>query len=69
MTCDNGTRLRERTCTSPAPSRGGKLCHGIHQMNQTCINEACSESKLVMCLAAFSYSINIIGLVRVDKRE
>lgn len=69
VTCDNGTRLRQRTCTSPAPNHGGELCHGIHQMNQTCINEACSESKLVMCLSAFSYSINIIRRLRVDKRE
>lgn len=28
VTCENGTRVRNRTCTNPAPAFGGKDCHG-----------------------------------------
>ncbi|XP_053376701.1 SCO-spondin-like [Mercenaria mercenaria] len=39
-TCDNGTKLRSRTCDTP-PQYGGANCSGINQESETCFKAAC----------------------------
>ena len=67
VACGNGTRSRLRSCTSPTPRHGGEMCHGIRHMNETCINEACRESKLiyVMHVYIFTFTMKNLHLQRV----
>lgn len=40
-TCGNGTQLRERSCTAPAPQYGGKDCIGRSRQVQDCFTRHC----------------------------
>lgn len=42
-TCSNGTRSRNRTCTNPKPSHGGKQCQGVRIESTVCILNDCIE--------------------------
>lgn len=44
--CGGGTQAGTRTCTSPAPSCGGKVCVGDAQQSQACNTQACSSGGL-----------------------
>nr|AKN21725.1 PKD1L-2 [Schmidtea mediterranea] len=41
VTCGNGTTIRQRTCTNPAPANGGMSCNDSSTQWQTCVNLAC----------------------------
>jgi syndecan 4/thrombospondin 1 len=41
VTCGNGTQVRTRSCTHPAPEYGGTNCTGPHLQNQQCVREVC----------------------------
>jgi hypothetical protein len=41
VTCGNGTQVRTRTCTHPAPEHGGTYCTGPHSLNRQCVKEVC----------------------------
>ncbi|XP_045179206.2 A disintegrin and metalloproteinase with thrombospondin motifs adt-1-like [Mercenaria mercenaria] len=41
VTCENGTRLRTRTCTNPAPAHGGANCIGTGTDKKECHKELC----------------------------
>ena len=42
VTCDEGSRTRTRTCTEPAPQRGGADCVGSKSDMEKCKTVACS---------------------------
>ncbi|XP_060551315.1 coadhesin-like [Ruditapes philippinarum] len=41
VTCGNGTQVRARTCTDPAPAHGGAYCSGPHSQNKPCLKDVC----------------------------
>ncbi|XP_053388061.1 A disintegrin and metalloproteinase with thrombospondin motifs adt-1-like isoform X2 [Mercenaria mercenaria] len=41
VTCGDGTKARNRTCTNPSPSGGGKTCAGSSATTTTCSPKAC----------------------------
>ena len=41
QTCGEGTRTKERTCTSPEPSGGGLSCRGISTERVPCTQGTC----------------------------
>ena len=41
MTCSNGTQLRTRSCTEPAPMYGGKDCVGPAEEVRECFPRHC----------------------------
>lgn len=43
VTCSNGTSVRNRTCSNPAPRYGGKNCTGLFTDTQDCIQAACKS--------------------------
>ena len=43
VTCGAGIRQRLRTCTNPAPARGGAYCVGSATNTQTCYEQPCSS--------------------------
>ncbi|KAK3722620.1 hypothetical protein RRG08_053738 [Elysia crispata] len=42
-TCGGGTQFRERTCTDPAPSNGGKPCDGRYAQHRNCNEQPCGK--------------------------
>jgi len=40
-TCGAGTKIRNRTCTNPAPAHGGLYCHGSKYGSKTCNTQLC----------------------------
>ena len=38
VTCGEGVRIQQRTCTQPSPSCGGRDCLGENITNVSCIN-------------------------------
>ncbi|XP_063688944.1 thrombospondin-1-like [Bolinopsis microptera] len=42
--CDGGVQTRERSCTDPAPARGGVECRGEGEESRECNSEQCPES-------------------------
>ncbi len=46
VACGGGTQAGTRTCTTPAPSCGGKACVGDAQMSQSCNTQPCSSGDL-----------------------
>ena len=36
MSCDNGTRMRTRSCSDPAPAKNGKVCIGNDTDTEVC---------------------------------
>jgi len=41
VTCGDGARSRDRTCTNPAPAFGGQDCPDSNQENNVCHLETC----------------------------
>ncbi|XP_053385659.1 uncharacterized protein LOC123538853 [Mercenaria mercenaria] len=41
VTCGNGTQVRTRTCTDPAPEHGGANCTGQHSQTMQCTKDLC----------------------------
>ena len=41
VTCGNGTQVRERSCTNPAPMFGGRDCEGVRQEVRECFPRHC----------------------------
>ncbi|EDO41039.1 predicted protein, partial [Nematostella vectensis] len=41
VTCGGGTRVRERSCTNPAPQGKGKHCEGSASETRSCGNDPC----------------------------
>ena len=39
--CGGGTQFRQRSCTNPRPSHGGKTCTGQARQNHACHTAAC----------------------------
>lgn len=40
-TCGDGTRIRSRSCTNPAPLHGGHYCYGHYQESMPCYLMSC----------------------------
>ena len=43
VTCGGGTSTRTRTCTNPAPARGGKPCAGNGSEQKNCAENSCRK--------------------------
>ncbi|KAK3781270.1 hypothetical protein RRG08_052837 [Elysia crispata] len=43
-TCGGGNQIRDRTCSNPAPSNGGKDCNGFSRETQGCNQEPCIKT-------------------------
>ncbi|XP_065656244.1 SCO-spondin-like [Hydra vulgaris] len=43
VSCGNGFQTRQRTCTNPVPSGGGKNCIGVLLETQSCILRDCKD--------------------------
>ncbi|XP_060558845.1 coadhesin-like [Ruditapes philippinarum] len=41
VTCDNGTQVRKRSCTNPAPADGGLDCAGDSMQSKVCVKQLC----------------------------
>ena len=39
--CGKGSRIRRRTCTSPAPSETGNNCVGLASQTENCNDRTC----------------------------
>lgn len=48
VACGGGTRTGTRTCSSPAPSCGGKACEGSGATSEACNTQACSGDELAI---------------------
>lgn len=40
-TCGSGIQTRVRSCTNPAPAKGGKVCEGIFEETRACNTDPC----------------------------
>ncbi|XP_060110492.1 A disintegrin and metalloproteinase with thrombospondin motifs 16 [Heteronotia binoei] len=45
-TCGGGISHRQRNCTNPRPSHGGKFCEGSPQMLKLCNNQKCPKNSI-----------------------
>lgn len=41
VTCGNGQQMRNRTCSNPKPSHGGKSCSGAFSETKSCNEKKC----------------------------
>ncbi|KAH3783329.1 thrombospondin-1-like isoform X1 [Dreissena polymorpha] len=41
VTCSNGTQIRTRTCSNPAPANNGLDCNGLASESKMCVNQLC----------------------------
>ncbi|KAE8597427.1 hypothetical protein XENTR_v10016469 [Xenopus tropicalis] len=45
-TCGGGVSYKERQCTNPRPSHGGKFCEGSSRVNKLCNNQSCPKNNI-----------------------
>ena len=55
MTCGGGVQNRSRTCTSPPPAFGGRLCPGERDETKPCSERPCpgKENTFASCTLHF----------------
>ena len=53
-TCGGGSQERSRTCTKPAPARGGKKCLGQAKETKACVTAKCASMYVNVCLVICS---------------
>lgn len=52
--CAGGSRVRERTCTKPAPRYGGPYCEGEGEDEEECNTDPCEPGKKIFFKRVFN---------------
>ena len=51
--CGNGTKVRYRSCTNPAPANGGLECTGERNQTESCLGTSCPGNCLTASIQMF----------------
>lgn len=64
VTCGNGTRYRNRSCTNPAPAHGGSDCEGEREEVKNCFPRhcpsECASASMLLCASNDESGSNLI---------
>ena len=61
VSCEGGTKTRDRTCDNPAPDTGGAPCAGSNTETTNCNNKACPGNLLkVITVSRWNYISSVI---------
>ncbi|RMX60387.1 hypothetical protein pdam_00020578, partial [Pocillopora damicornis] len=61
LTCGGGSQSRVRCCTNPPPRWGGRWCHGLSSISQSCNTNHCPGESVYSVLNQQSFIIFIIN--------
>ena len=53
--CGEGTRVRSRSCSNPAPSNGGKECEGDSHETESCNTDPCPGIPFDVVIKSIKY--------------
>ncbi|CAH3133335.1 unnamed protein product, partial [Pocillopora meandrina] len=69
LTCGGGSQSRERSCTNPPPRWGGRRCHGLSSISQSCNTNHCPVNGGWSEWSSWSICTKTVSGIQIKFRE